>query len=220
MGKPKLSISKMVIVDRNRRKSGTRGTTVHICRVFLVPDSLSLVWGNSVHFAKFTMLQFLKAPLLSQFSSISSKHYTRYHNHTGCHFLATCPKLQNYGTLKIFLTQEHSMQLEFSKCYFSHNFRWSPSKLYDNIGYHGKSKCLFEYFNEKLASRTWDCIFYFKLFKTFLGSGSSVPAERQGPWGPCLLSLAISQTLMQMIFLDIIVSEWVNRFRVALSDIQ
>ncbi len=28
----------------------------------------------------------------------------------------------------------------------------SPSKLYDNIGYHGKSKCLLEY--EKLASST------------------------------------------------------------------
>ncbi len=40
------------------------------------------------------------------------------------------------------------MQLGFPMCYFSHNiikFHWSPSKLYDNIGYHGKSKCLLEY---------------------------------------------------------------------------
>ncbi len=42
------------------------------------------------------------------------------------------------GTLNFFLTQDH-MQLEISKCYFSHNF---PSKLYDNVGYHGKSKYL------------------------------------------------------------------------------
>ncbi len=44
------------------------------------------------------------------------------------------------------------MQLKISKCYFSHNFHWSPSILYENIGYHGKSKCLLEYCNEKLAS--------------------------------------------------------------------
>ena len=46
------------------------------------------------------------------------------------------------------------MQLEFSKYYFSHNFHCSPSKLYANIAYHGKSKCLLEYYNEKLASST------------------------------------------------------------------
>ncbi len=46
------------------------------------------------------------------------------------------------------------MQREFSKYYFSHNFHWRPSKLYDNIGSHGKSKYLLEYCNEKLASST------------------------------------------------------------------
>ncbi len=68
---------------------------------------------------------------------------------------------------------------------FSHNFHWSLAKLCDNIGYHGKSKCLLEYWNGKLASITWDNIFYLKLFKTFLCTGSSVQAERQGPWASC-----------------------------------
>ncbi len=44
------------------------------------------------------------------------------------------------------------MQLGILKCYFSHDFNWSPFTLYDNIGYHGKSKCLLEYFcSDKLA---------------------------------------------------------------------
>ncbi len=46
------------IVDRTakRTKFGTRGTIVHICRVLLMTDSLSLVWSLSVHFAKFSIL--------------------------------------------------------------------------------------------------------------------------------------------------------------------
>ena len=51
---------KRLIVEWNGRKFGTHGTTVPIGRVLLVPDSLSLVWGHSVHFAKFPILQFLK----------------------------------------------------------------------------------------------------------------------------------------------------------------
>ena len=46
------------------------------------------------------------------------------------------------------------MELEISKCDFSYNFHWSPSKLYENIDYHGKSKCLLEYCLEKLAPST------------------------------------------------------------------
>ena len=69
MGKPKMwLISKTVIIEWNGRKFGTQGTTVHILKVLLVPDSLSLVWGHSVHFAKFPILRFLTLPL-SQFSS-------------------------------------------------------------------------------------------------------------------------------------------------------
>ena len=52
------------------------------------------------------------------------------------------------------------MQLEISKCYFSHNFHWSPPKLYENIGYTGKYKCLLEYCNEKFHLVN---IFYLKL---------------------------------------------------------
>ncbi len=51
--------------------------------------------------------------------------------------------------VEIFLNTGPYAELEISKC-----FHWSPSKLYDNIGYHDKSKCLLEYCNEKLASST------------------------------------------------------------------
>ncbi len=52
------------------------------------------------------------------------------------------------------------MQLEISKCYFSHNFHWSPPKLYENIGYTGNYKSLLEYCNEKFHLVN---IFYLKL---------------------------------------------------------
>ncbi len=35
---------KRLIVERNGQKFGTWGTTVHVYRVFLMPDSLSLGW--------------------------------------------------------------------------------------------------------------------------------------------------------------------------------
>ena len=35
--------------------------SVHVCRVLLMAESLSLAWGHSVHFAKFPMLRFQKA---------------------------------------------------------------------------------------------------------------------------------------------------------------
>ncbi len=43
---------KRLIVERNGRKFGTRGTIVDIQRVLFMADSLSLVWGHSVHFTK------------------------------------------------------------------------------------------------------------------------------------------------------------------------
>ena len=44
MGNLKCGISqKRMIVERNGRKFGTRGTAVYICRVLLIPDSLSSV---------------------------------------------------------------------------------------------------------------------------------------------------------------------------------
>ncbi len=60
IGKAKMWILSQVwlIVERNGRKFATRCTIVYICRVFLMPDSLNLVWGDSVCFAKFPILQF------------------------------------------------------------------------------------------------------------------------------------------------------------------
>ncbi len=40
------------------------------------------------------------------------------------------------------------------KVLFLPQFSLKPSKLYDNIGYHDKSKCLLEYCNDQLASST------------------------------------------------------------------
>ncbi len=150
MGNLKYGISqKRLIVEWNRRKCGTQGTTVHICRALLMPDIVSLVWGHSVHFAKFPILQFFKILLLSYFSSDSSKRYTRYHNHTGWHFLwrsaKNCKKIMSlWNLLKTRLYRTTGI---FN---FSHNCHWSSSKLCDNIAYHSKSKCLLEYCNEKL----------------------------------------------------------------------
>ncbi len=87
-----------------------------------MPDSLSLFWGHSVHFAKLPIFQFLKLCSSPNFYPISSKLYTRYPNHTAIRYYvfgSNCQKLQKYGILKLFLTQDH-MQLEISKCYFSH----------------------------------------------------------------------------------------------------
>ncbi len=83
---------KRLIVVRNGRKFGTRCNTVHICRVLLTPDSLNLVWGHSVYFAKFPILQFFKLCSSPNFASDSSKLYTRCHNHTGCHFFGGSAK--------------------------------------------------------------------------------------------------------------------------------
>ena len=59
-GNLKCGISrKWLIIERNGRKFGTRGTTVHICKVLLMCDCLSLFWDHLVHFAKFPILRFL-----------------------------------------------------------------------------------------------------------------------------------------------------------------
>ncbi len=53
--------------------------------------------------------------------------------------------------------------------------------------YHGKSKCLLEYCNEKLAFSTRDNIFYLTFQNILVQSGSSVQAQGQGPWASCFL---------------------------------
>ena len=64
---------KRLIVERNGRKCGTRGTTVHICRVLLMLDSLSLVWGHPMHFAKFQCYYFQNSTPLPIFIGFQSK---------------------------------------------------------------------------------------------------------------------------------------------------
>ena len=86
-------------------------TTMYIQRVLFIPDSFSLDWGHSVHIAIFPIFGIL---VMEQYRILliwrSAENY------------------QNYGILTFFLMQEH-MQLEISKCNFSHNFHCSPSKL-------------------------------------------------------------------------------------------
>ncbi len=125
------------------------------------------VWFGVIQctFQNFQFYNFLKTLLLSQFSSDSSKLYTRYHNHTlAVTFYGDLPKIAKIMALWNFLNTGPYGAGIFN---FSHNFHWSPSKLSDNIGYHGKSKCLLEYWNEKLVSSTWDNIilFYLKFLK-------------------------------------------------------
>ncbi len=49
----------------------------------MMPDSLGLVWGHSVHCAKFPVFRIFKSVSLPVFVRISSKVYVRYHNHGG-----------------------------------------------------------------------------------------------------------------------------------------
>ncbi len=142
-------------------------------------DCLSLVWGHSVHFAKFPILQFFysSAPLTIFIQTLYKISY-----HTGCHFFGDLPKIAKIMALWNFLNTGPYAAGIFN---FSYNFHCSLSKLCHNIGYYDKSKCLLEYCNEKLASRTWDNIFHLQLFKKFLCTGSSVQVDRQGPWDSC-----------------------------------
>ncbi len=106
-----------------------------------MPDSLSLVRGHSVHFPKFPILQILKLLMFIQFHPNFIQRTLIIEQYRLFPFWRFAPNYKNYGISKFFLIQDH-VQLEISKSYFSHNFHWSPSKLYENVGYHGKSKFL------------------------------------------------------------------------------
>ncbi len=70
MGNLKCGISqKRLIVERNGLKFGARCTTVHIRRVLLMPNSLSLVLVHSVQFEKFFDSTIFETLLLQRFSS-------------------------------------------------------------------------------------------------------------------------------------------------------
>ncbi len=145
MGNLKCGISqKRLIVERNGWKFATQCTYVGY---FWCP--IPWVWFGVIQctLQNFQFYNFLKTLLLSQFSSHSSKLYTRYHNHTGCHFLwGSAKNCKKYDTWSFLNTGPYAAAI-FN---FSHIIQRSPSKLCDNIGYHGKSECLLEYCNEKL----------------------------------------------------------------------
>ena len=84
MEKQKYGISrKRLIVEWSGQKFGTRGPKVHICRVRLMPDFLSLVWGHSVHFTNFPILRFSILYLSNNFHRIPSKLYENIVYHGG-----------------------------------------------------------------------------------------------------------------------------------------
>ncbi len=154
MGKLKCEIShKRLIVERNGRKFGTRGTTVHIGRVLLMPDSLSLVWGHSVHFAKFPLLRFSKGYCSPSFHSISTKFYCKYVGHEGIQGVAVfgdVPKCVWLGVLQcicrvllmpdsLSLVWGHSVHFAkfsiplFSKLYSFNSFHQNLTKLHNCV---------------------------------------------------------------------------------------
>ena len=104
---------KLLIVDHNWWKFGTQGSIGHIWKVLLMPDSFSLVWGHSVHFAKFPILQFLKLCSSPNFHLIHPNFIQGIIIIQAVTFLAICQKLQKLWHFEIFLTQDH-MQLEVS----------------------------------------------------------------------------------------------------------
>ena len=115
-----------------------RGPTVLNCSVLLMPDSLSFVWGHSVHFAKFLILRFSTHYSFNSFCQILTKLHTKYHNQGliwVITFLSYLPKIKNLCHLKCLSTQYH-MELEISKCY-SCSFHPMSAKLYEDIRYQG-----------------------------------------------------------------------------------
>ncbi len=79
------------------------GAIVHICRVLLMPDSLSLVWSHSVHFAKFPILRFSKHYSFISFHQNSTKLHTvsQSRANIGQHVFGDLPKIaKKYGALK------------------------------------------------------------------------------------------------------------------------
>ncbi len=98
-------------VDRGvkRTKIWYRGTTVHACRVLLMPNSLSLLWDHLVHFAKIPMLRFSKGYCSGSFHSISTKLYSKYVGHEGIQAVTVfrdLPKFKTFMSLRSFVNTE------------------------------------------------------------------------------------------------------------------
>ncbi len=94
MGKPKMwNISKMANRRAKRTKVWNSGYySVYVEGTF---DARFLEFGLGSFSAlcKISNFTIFKTQLLSQFSSDSSKLYTRYHNHTGGRFFGDLPKI-------------------------------------------------------------------------------------------------------------------------------
>ncbi len=116
MGKSKMwNISKTPSLRAKRTKIWHSGYySAYIAGTF---DARFLGLGSFDALCKIFNLQFLKlAPLPIFTRYIQNFIQLRHHNRTGCHFLAICQNLQNYGILNLLNTGP--MQLGFSKVLF------------------------------------------------------------------------------------------------------
>ncbi len=103
-------------------------------------------FGACCKISNFTIFKIRSSP---NFYPISSKLYTRCPNHRAI------PAIQNLWHFEFFLNAGLYAAGSFKVLFLPQfSLEWSPSKLYENIGYLGKSKCLLQYRNQKLASST------------------------------------------------------------------
>ncbi len=157
---------KWLIIEQNRRKFGTYGVlqSTYVGYLWWLID---WVWFGVIRctLQYFQFYSFLKALFLSQFSSNSSNLTQGIMMTQAVTFWRSAKNCKHFGTLKVFLAQDHMHAAGIFKVLFALqiNFHWSPSKLYDNFAYHGKSKCLLEY-----SMRSWHPVPEIHiLFKTF-----------------------------------------------------
>ncbi len=75
-------------------------TALQICRVLLMPDCLSLVWGHFVHFAKFPILRFSKRYSFNSFIRFQPNFIQKYHNY---YFFGSLTKLKKFWYFGIFV---------------------------------------------------------------------------------------------------------------------
>ncbi len=125
MGKPKMWKSrKRLKRSKPGRQFGTRGPTVHNMEGTFDTRFLEFGLGSFGAICKLSNSTIFKNLLLSEFSSDSSKLYKGILIIQAVTFWRSAKNCKNYGIM----AQDH-MQLEVSKCYFSHNCHWSPSKF-------------------------------------------------------------------------------------------
>ena len=87
---------KRLIVEWNGLKFGTLGPGNCIYRVLVISDSLSSVWGHSVHFVKYLRWRFSKSYCPHSFHSISTKLYGKYGNQGVIQAIMFCTICQIY----------------------------------------------------------------------------------------------------------------------------